>query len=113
MATLGRCAKTNLTRAVNRADSVEGMTSRVERIVLETDNHRIVGDLSLPKDGYLSRLSDYLNREELIFVPLTNAIVAPRDGSGPGHERGFIAVARVHIQLAYPDGERLHDVDAF
>jgi hypothetical protein len=87
------------------------MTNRVERIVLETDHHRIVGDLSLPKDGYLSRLSDYLNRDELIFIPLTNAIVAPRDGSGPGAERGFIAVARLHIHLAYPDGERANDAE--
>jgi hypothetical protein len=79
------------------------MTNRVERIVLETASHRIAGDLSLPKDGYLSRLSDYLNREELIFVPLTNALVAPRDGSAPGQEREFIAVGRLHIQLAYPE----------
>ena len=81
------------------------MTNRVERIVLETEDHRIVGDLSLPKDGYLSRLSDYLNRDELIFVPLTNAVVMPRDGSGEGEDREFLAVARVHIQLAYPEQE--------
>ena len=73
--------------------------------MLETDRHRIVGDLSLPKDGYLSRLSDYLNRGDLIFIPLVNAIVAPRDGGGPGHERSFIAVARIHIHLAYPDSD--------
>ena len=85
--------------------SVQMMTNRVERIVLETEDHRIVGDLSLPKDGYLSRLSDYLNREELIFVPLTNAVVMPRDGSGEGEDREFLAVARVHIQLAYPEQE--------
>lgn len=71
--------------------------------MVETDTHRIVGDLSLPKDGYLSRLSDYLNREELVFLPLTNATVAPRDGSAPGQRRDFIAVARMHIHLAYPD----------
>lgn len=81
------------------------MTNRVERVVLETQNHRIAGDLSLPKDGYLSRLSDYLNRDELIFVPLTNAVVVARDGSDRVEEREFIAVARVHIQLAYPDPE--------
>jgi hypothetical protein len=79
------------------------MTNRVERIVIETAGHRIVGDLSLPKEGYLSRLSDYLNRDELIFIPLTNALVAPRDGSAPGQEREFVAVARLHIHLAYPD----------
>ena len=82
------------------------MTNRVERVVLETDNHRIVGDLTLPKDGYLSRLSDYLNRDELIFVPLANAVVGLRDGVEPPEERNFVAVARVHIHLAYPADER-------
>ena len=81
------------------------MTNRVERVVLETANHRIVGDLSLPKDGYLSRLSDYLNRAELIFVPLANAMVGPRDGTEPAEQRDFVAVARMHIHLAYPADE--------
>jgi hypothetical protein len=87
------------------ADSVGAMTQRVERVVLETMNHRIVGDLSLPKDGYLSRLSDYLNREELVFVPLTNATVTLRYGDGTSEEREFIAVGRVHIHLAYPEDD--------
>jgi hypothetical protein len=95
--------ETNLTSRRIRADTVNAMTTRVERVVLETSHHRITGDLSLPKDGYLSRLSDYLNRDELIFIPLTNAIVAPRDGSAPGQERDFIAVARLQIHLAYPE----------
>lgn len=80
-----------------------GVSNRVERVVFETAEHRIVGDLSLPKDGYLSRLSDYLNREELVFIPLTNATVSPRDGSGTGETRQFLAVARIHIHVAYQD----------
>ena len=81
------------------------MTNRVERVVLETDHHLIVGDLSLPRDGYLSRLSDYLNREELVFIPLTDAVISPRDGEGEAAERAFIAVARMHVEVAYPAGE--------
>ena len=78
------------------------MDNRVERVVLETDRHRIVGDLRLPRDGYLSRLSDYLNRTDLFFIPLVNATVAPLDAGGPHEDRTFIAVARVHVHLAYP-----------
>lgn len=78
------------------------MDSRVERVVLETDRHRIVGDLSLARDGYLSRLSDYLNRGDLSFIPLVNATVSPLEAGGPGEDRSFIAVARVHVHLAYP-----------
>jgi hypothetical protein len=81
------------------------MDTRVERIVLETDRLRIVGELHLPREGYRSRLSDYLNHGEVVFIPLSNAVVQPLAGEGPGHSRDFIAVARTHVQLAYPAGE--------
>jgi hypothetical protein len=80
------------------------MDNRVERVVLETGRYRIVGDLTLPKEGFRSRLSDYLNRSDLAFVPLVDAELSPLDG-GTAHERRFIAVARDHIQLAYPAPE--------
>ena len=79
------------------------MESRVERVVLETDRHRIVGDLTLPKEGYRSRLSDFLNRGDLDFIPLVNVELSPVDGNGaPPEQRTFLAVARSHIQLAHP-----------
>jgi len=76
--------------------------TRVERIVLETERHRIVGDLVLPRDGYRSRLSDYLNQGEIAFIPLTDAEIHPSAGDGEPERREFIAVAREHVQLAYP-----------
>jgi hypothetical protein len=79
------------------------MESRVERVVLETDRHRIVGDLTLPREGYRSRLSDFLNRGDIEFIPLVNVEVSPVDSNGSEPEqRGFLAVARSHIQLAHP-----------
>ncbi|MDX6581239.1 MAG: hypothetical protein QOI10_423 [Solirubrobacterales bacterium] len=77
------------------------MDTRVERIVLETGRHRIVGDLTMPREGYRSRLSDYLNRGEMAFIPLANALVTTIDTSGAPEEREFIAVARTHVHLAY------------
>ena len=82
------------------------MENRLERIVLETDRHRIVGALTMPREGYRSRLSDYLNRGELDFIPLTNAELSPVNGGSP-ETRSFIAVARQHVQLAFP-----HEQDA-
>jgi hypothetical protein len=82
------------------------METRVERVVLETDRHRIVGDLTLPREGYRSRLSDYLNGGDMDFIPLVNAQLAPLHGGSP-ETRSFIAVARTHIRLAFP-----HDADA-
>ena len=77
------------------------METRIERIVLETDRHRIVGDVTLPREGYRSRLSDYLNRGDLDFIPIVNAELTPLNG-GASESRDFIAVARTHVQLAFP-----------
>ena len=74
--------------------------TRRERVVLETERYRIVGDATLPAEGFHSRLSDLLNREGVEFIPLVNAVVSGR-GSEPPIERSFIAVARDHVQVAY------------
>ena len=81
------------------------MDTRIERIVLETDRLKIVGELHLPREGYRSRLSDYLNHGEVVFIPLSNAQVSPIGGDGEAQRRDFIAVARTHVQLAYPESE--------
>jgi Family of unknown function (DUF6812) len=73
---------------------------RRERVVLETERYRIVGEVTLPAEGFHSRLSDLLNREGVQFIPLVNATVSERDGARP-ERRPFIAVARDHVQLAY------------
>jgi hypothetical protein len=77
------------------------MESRIERVVLETDRHRIVGDVTLPREGYRSRLSEYLNRGDVDFIPLVNAELSPLNGGAP-ETRSFIAVARTLVQLAFP-----------
>ena len=77
------------------------METRVERVVLETDRHRIVGDVTLPREGYRSRLSDFLNHGDLDFIPVVNAELSPLNGGSP-ETRSFIAVARTHVQLAFP-----------
>jgi hypothetical protein len=73
---------------------------RRERVVLETGLHVIVGDVTLPAEGFHSRLSDLLNREGVEFIPMLNATITGRNGEPP-IQRAFIAVAREHVQLAY------------
>jgi hypothetical protein len=80
------------------------METRIERVVLETDRHVIAGDLTLPREGYRSRLSDFLNRGELDFIPLVNVEITSADGTDPRH-RSFTAVARSHVRLAYPESQ--------
>jgi hypothetical protein len=77
--------------------------NRVERVVLETAGQRIVGDLTLPREGYRSRLSDYLNQGDVDFIPLTNVEIAGLDG-GEVTQREFVAIARSHVHVAYPLG---------
>ena len=73
-------------------------------MVLETDRAQIVGDLTLPREGYRSRLSDFLNRGDLEFVPLVNVEIRALEG-GERQGRGFVVVARRHIRMAYPLSE--------
>ena len=81
------------------------MENRNLRVVLETDRHRIVGELTLPAEGYRSRLSDFLNQGDLTFVPLANATVIELLDSGAtdATDHDFIAVGSRHVLLAYPD----------
>jgi hypothetical protein len=78
---------------------------RRERIYVETDRHRISGVLTLPTDGYRSRLSDFLNASERDFISLTECVVELIGRDGGGTEHGYIAVSRGHIVLAIPLGE--------
>jgi len=50
------------------------MDSRNERVLIETDRYRIVGDLTLPRDGYRSRMTDFLNAAERDFIVLAMPI---------------------------------------
>jgi hypothetical protein len=76
--------------------------TRQERVVLETGRHRIVGEVTLPAEGFRGRLSDLLNSEGINFIPVQDAEITPHEGGVP-ERRAFVAVAIDHIQLAYED----------
>jgi hypothetical protein len=69
---------------------------------VETSSHRITGVLRLPRDGYRSRLTDYLNASERTFLPLTNVEIVSLDGSREVERRAFIALSINQIVLAMP-----------
>jgi len=75
---------------------------RYERIVVETEHYRVTGSLRLPHDGYLSRLSDYLNAPERRFLPLIDVEISSIDGSTPARRREFVALSVSHIVVAMP-----------
>ena len=74
---------------------------RVERVLCETDRHVIVGDVSLPPDGYQSRFSDAINRPEIAFLPISDAEIRPLDG-GPVQRHDFVVIGKAHIRMAHP-----------
>jgi hypothetical protein len=77
---------------------------RLERIVVETERYSIVGDVTLPAEGFHGRLTDLLNREGLRFLSMVDATVTGRNGE-PSQQRPFVAVARDHVQVAYEADE--------
>jgi hypothetical protein len=78
------------------------MEHREQRIVVETGRYRITGTLQLPRDGYRSRLTDYLNAAEVAFIPLTDVAIESLDGSSNGVKRQYVAVSVAQIVLATP-----------
>jgi hypothetical protein len=76
-----------------------GMDHRRERIRIETERHRIVGELTLARDGYRSRVSDVLNAPERDFLTLTEVSVEPLSG-GPTELYPYLTLARRHIVFA-------------
>jgi hypothetical protein len=72
------------------------------RIIVETDRHRIVGQVMLPADGYRSRLTDYLNASEREFLALTDVEVTTLEGTPRIETRDFIALSLRHVVLVMP-----------
>jgi hypothetical protein len=85
-------------------EGLSGDRRRRERILFETDRHTVVGDMSLPAEGYQSRFSDAINRADVAFIPLVDVEITPLEG-GAVEKRDFIVLAKAQIRLAYPAGE--------
>ncbi len=79
---------------------------RQENVVVETDRYRVEGKLTLPAEGYRSRLSDQINRRDQEFFTITDAQLVSLDGSGRDWSTPVLMLARRHIRLIVPvDGD--------
>jgi hypothetical protein len=81
------------------------MDLREEQVVLETDRYRITGTLTLPREGYRSRLSDYVNQRDREFFAVSDATISALDDTESSRTAGFIMVARRHVTLVALAGE--------
>jgi hypothetical protein len=78
---------------------------RRERVVVETDRYRVEGEMTLPREGYRSRLSDHINRRDQEFFTIQDADVTSLDGSGRDWQSPVLMLARRHIRLIVPASE--------
>ena len=78
------------------------MDLRHEDVILETDRYRIAGKLTLPREGYRSRLSDFVNQRDREFFAVSDATVTSLDTPGDTREASFLMVARSHVRLVVP-----------
>ncbi len=81
------------------------MEQRHERILIETQRHRIAGTLTLARDGYRSRVSDLLNAAERDFISLTDVTLETLGHEGSGTLHDFMAISRSHIVFVIPLGD--------
>ena len=66
------------------------------------DRYRIEGKLTLPSEGFRSRLSDYVNQSDRESFAVEEPSVTPLEGSGETQAVGFMLVARRHVRLVLP-----------
>jgi hypothetical protein len=72
---------------------------REEQVVLETDRYRISGTLTMPREGYRSRLSDYVNQRDREFFTVSEATVTELDNPERSRRASFVMVGRSHVRL--------------
>lgn len=63
------------------------------RVTIHTSRDRISGFVHVL---YRHRASDLLN-DELRFIPVTDAVIAPLDGQGAPNNIAFLAINKDHI----------------
>jgi hypothetical protein len=87
--------------AADHIEAGDHIERRVERVQFETDRHLIIGNVTLPPEGYQSRFSDSLNRPDVAFLPVVDVEIKPLDG-GETVLRDFIVLGMDHIRIAFP-----------
>jgi len=58
--------------------------------------------MTLPSEGFRSRLSDHVNRRDLEFFTVVDAQLTALDGSGRNWQTPVLMLARRHVRLIVP-----------
>jgi hypothetical protein len=77
------------------------MDLRQEAVIVETERYRVEGRMTLPSEGYRSRLSDHVNRRDQQFFTIQDATLTPLDG-GESWDAPVLMLSSLHIRLIVP-----------
>jgi hypothetical protein len=78
------------------------MELRTEKVRIETDRYRIDGQITLPSEGFRSRLSDFVNQRDRDFFAIQDAHVIELGNKGSAEEVDFVMVAKQHVRVIRP-----------
>lgn len=70
-----------------------------------TSNNMVTGFIHLPAAGYRTRVSDYLNQDGTVFVPVTGARLYALDGVTELGAEECVILNKQIIQAVVPIGE--------
>jgi hypothetical protein len=74
---------------------------RKEKVTVETDRYRVEGQMTLPAEGFGSRLSDHVNRRDVAFFTIQDAKLTALEG-GESWSTPVLMLASRHIRLIIP-----------
>ncbi len=70
---------------------------RHERVIVETERYRFVGTLTLPAEGYRTRVSDLFNTTDREFIVLSDVEISAHGIAEEIGRRPFAAISRSRI----------------
>ncbi len=70
---------------------------RHERVIVETERYRFVGTLTLPAEGYRTRVSDLFNTTDREFIVLSDVEITAHGIADEIGRRPFAAISRSRI----------------
>jgi hypothetical protein len=78
------------------------MELRTEKVRIETDRYRIDGQITLPSEGFRSRLSDFVNQRDRDFFAIQDAHVVEFGNEKDAEDVKFVMVAKQHVRVITP-----------
>ena len=81
------------------------MERKRERVIVESARYRIAGEVTLPPEGYKSRLSDHINEAQREFLIVLDAIMTPFDDPENRFRSQVVMINRSKIDVIFPEDE--------